>query len=1344
MVRRNVITSIVVLALFSGFFPSFGRAGAYPDIEILQQSARSLEFIYRPAGFTLGRESEGPDAFSRIQFDYTTQREITGQPRLPVRMIYFGLPPGSDFEISILDERWDSYADVRLRPYVPESFDSPGGDSPVLSTAALYRGIAQFPDYYVDRLPPGRVRSQDIGGLAVYPLKFYPGERRADILKSITIRIGFTGGDGEAAGTANEGVFDKILSQILLNQQTSRFMRRVPVRHLARPAAGDPFAAAQIWYKLRTGGEGIYRLTFARADSLGLNPAQINDPRQIRVFYGGGKVLPSSMTDTLPALNEIPIFTSGFEDGSWDSEDYLEFYGQDLHRWEIDPATGDFINVLHPFENLNVYWFTPGAELAQPPRRIGIEDASLTGPAAGQIFDVDHWAHHERNLILRVRSDLQVGDYYTWYWQNGRQLSIPAYNAVDAVDGAPAMLRVYTYSFGNPVRLLADGLPVTPLYESRNNDTTVFQLAAYHSGMGLQVSFTSDISSATYLDAYDLRYRRRLALRAGRLLFAAPDSGRAMVFNVADVGTAPVVWDVTDPLTPLILTGVERDGSVARFQADLAEGHRRIFFVADEGIVSSPVSATRRDPERLRTSNHRADFLALGPRLFVDAADEYLRYRENTSNLTTAKIAIEDVYDNFSFGLIDPLAIRWCLKYAFENWQTPAPQYVMLVGDGHNDLANNLGNNAPNFVPPYIAADEPLPSDENFIYFGTRKILSTDPESGVDGYPDMIIGRWPVKNTEQIRTIADKITRYASPSTQGFWRNRISLVADDESTGKCKYDPPNEIHIGGAEYLSSTVIPPQFEQRKIYLTEYPFGATCLTKPEARDAILNLINEGTVLVDYIGHGNPDLWAHERVLVRATDLPKMQNKDRLTVMFTASCSNGFFDDPVNEGLAEEVVRLPGGGAVAAVSATRLVFADANLDLNILFFNLLLGGDVPVLGEALYLAKFLRQFQQDYSCPQPPCERPNDRKYILFGDPAMRLGIPHHRVVIDEIQPDTLPALGVVTVSGHLESGADQTILTEFNGSAEFLVSDALRQRRYQASVNPFVQIEYKLPGGTIFRGETPVVNGEFSFSFIVPKDISYGGTSAKIVGYAYSGATDAGGGVDHISLGGTAPALTDSTGPAIEMLVGDQPLDDGMTLQPGVEIIAALSDTSGINLTGEPGHAITVTFDDRESEKLEVTESFAYDQGDFRRGRVLFSVPADQGDGPLSITVKAWDNANNSAQATASVNVGSAEDFRILEFLNYPNPFTGQTTFYFRTNGVPTKASIEVFTVAGRRIRTFDWAADGQTIWDGTDEVGDRVANGVYLTKLKVFGRAVEAVGSGADKIAERVQKVVLWR
>lgn len=1336
----------IVIAAGACFILLTGHAhpnSSYSDIEIIYESARALQFTYRPTGVIWTSADNTPGGFSGLAVANTSPTQVIGEPQLPVRVIYFALPPGGDFEFSILDLQRQPKTGVRLRPYFPPTAVDPEGAGIAPQSRRESPG-GPFPAQTVQRLPVGQLRSQRIGGLAIYPATFYPADNRAEVLESITIHVRFTGGEDRPANPVPEGDFDRILSRLLLNSQSAPLLRRKAARPdgLARAVAVDPFEQAHTWHKLRTGGDGIYRINYVLADTLGLDPAGIADPRQIRIFSGGGKALSPAGTDTLPAFREEAISTHGFDDGRWDPGDYLEWYGQDLHRWEIDPSTDDFVNVRHPFEELNAYWLTPAADLATQPHRVTERDGSLNESSAAQIFTVAAWAHHEKDLMLRKRPDGYVGDYYRWFWQQGKNIPISTSNAVDIAAGRPAAVHVWTYSFGNPVRLIVNGDILEPVSEDQDLTGAVFELPAFNIGTELQVDFADDNPGYMFLDSYDIAYQRELRLRGGRLKFAAPDTTGVVVFSISNIsGPNLAFWDITDPFAPVAITNAVIDDGVARFQAALTAGERAVYLVSESSQVSRPVSAERRKPSPLYTSDEQADLLAIGPRQFVEAAEEYLLAQESLTGLRARKISIEDVYDNFSGGLLDPLAIQWFLKYAFENWPEPAPQYALLVGDGHYDLADHLNNGAANYLPPYLASDEPFPADESFAYFGGEKILYSGPLSQ-DPYPDMIIGRWPVKSTEQVRTIAEKITRYMSSATFGPWRNRIGLVADDETTGQCTYDPGNEVHTTSAEFISESILPVGLEQRKVYLTEYPFGSSCRSKPGARQAILDLINEGVAMIDYIGHGNPDLWAHEHVLERANDVPKMQNKDRLTVMYTASCSNGFFDDPINEGLAEEVLRWPEGGAVAAISATRLVFANANMALNTLVFELLYGGEFSSLGEVLYVAKLMRQFEVDPSCPNPPCQRPNDRRFNLFGDPTMPFGAPRYRIVIDEVHPDTLPALGVVTVTGRITDNAGAT-LTDFSGEAEFLVSDAVRERRHQLTSE--ATVDYKLPGGTIYHGTTQVSGGEFSFGFIVPKDITYGDSTAKITGYAVSGDRDAGGGVGGLSLRGTAPGVIDTTGPVIALRAAEQVLTDGMVLPEGSLLTLVIGDTSGVNLTGEPGHAITVAFDDDNASIIDITKTFTYDAGDYRHGSAWFTLPTNGSEGPLRVTVKAWDNANNSTRLSVNLTVGVETEFRILELLNYPNPFEKQTAFYFRTNGIPVRALIEIFTVGGKLIKTIDNAVDGETVWDGTDDLGQKVANGVYLARLTVRGSTIETPGLRADNtISEKIQKVVVWR
>ncbi len=1287
-------------------------------VSITHESPTGIEFTYRPGTRIEQIDTVAGEArLVSIRVPGSSQIELDGYPRLPAHPIHFAVPPDGDYRINVVAESWRQQS---------------------LNYVQHFAAGGVVPESIIERLPVGQLRSQWVGGVVIHPVVYDGTRHQLEILDSITLRIQFTGRTETVLPVA-DGRFDDILSRLLINSQSAPALRRPPdaADRLARAAQANPFAHAAIWHKLRTAGDGIQRITFERADSLGLNPTQIADPRQIRVFSTGGRVLPLPGAGTPPELREVALHTQGFEDGSWDDGDFLEFYGHSTRRWEIDSVSSQFTNVIHPFAETNVYWLTPQSSLKSTPLRMPEMDGGLNDPGAVQVFAVPAWAHHEKNTILRIRADGYVGDYYHWYWQRNQQIAIAPFNAVDVVPGNPATVHVETYSVGARVRLLVDGELLLPEPRTNGLDSNIYIIDSFTGSNDIRVDFSTDLAHANYLDSYDVEYHRQLRLRQGKLKFAAPRESGAMAFVITNAATGtPAIWDVTNPFMPVRVANAVVGAGTIRFQITQSGTERRVFWVSNEDIFSLPLSAERRTKDKSVVPEKQVDYIAIGPEIFLGAATEFLQTVEERSGFSTHQVDIEDIYDVFSGGLVDPLAIRWFLKHAFETWEEPAPQYTLLIGDGHYDLADNGNHGAVSYVPPYLAPNEPFPADDGFIYFGPDQILTTD-QDVEDPYPDMIIGRWAVKSTDQVRTIAEKIARYQSPETFGAWRNRICLVADDVATGGCSYSPGNEVHVQDAEFLSTSIVPERVEQRKIYLTEYPFGATCRSKPEARRAILDMINEGVALIDFIGHGNPDLWAHEHVLERANDVPRMQNGDRLTLMFTASCSNGFFDNPQSEGLAEEMVRQPNGGAAAAISATRIVFASANRELNWVLFEELYAEPPPRIGEALYLAKIRRQFED-----RPPFPHSNDRRYTLFGDPAMRFGAPRYRLVFESIYPETLSALGEAIVTGRVVD-ADGTTQSDFTGSAEFVVSDAPRHRRFQATDN--IAIDYELPGGTIYRGTIPVVSGMFSIGFIVPKDITYGGTDAHITGYAFSANNDAGGGIGGIALGGTVPSLTDTIGPTITIQIGQEPLSDQTVLAAGSALTIVLQDTSGINLTGEPGHSVTVTLEGEQRHQTDITGSFSYEPGSYRSGKATYTVPLAVADGEYTLIVKAWDNANNSEQVSIYVTIGEDLPYQVLELLNYPNPFSVQTTFYYATNGITERATLKVFTVSGRLIKTIDNVIDGETVWDGTDDVGSRVANGVYITKLTAEGRVVQGTGNSADNtISEKIQKVVLWR
>ncbi|HEU4437388.1 MAG TPA: C25 family cysteine peptidase, partial [candidate division Zixibacteria bacterium] len=577
--------------------------------------------------------------------------------------------------------------------------------------------------------------------------------------------------------------------------------------------------------------------------------------------------------------------------------------------------------------------------------------------------------------------------------------------------------------------------------------------------------------------------------------------------------------------------------------------------------------------------------------------------------------------------------------------------------------------------------------------------------------------------------IADKIRNYEASPEYGAWRNRVTLVADDEFAGSSQ---TQGFHTTQAEEMDGQHLPGVFDRNKIYLFDYPFDGL-RHKPEAEEAIVKAWNEGQLIIDYIGHGNPNVWAHERVFKREEDVPRLFNGGKLPLVYAASCEINTFVEPLADGMGEDLMRNPYGGAVAVIAAVRVVFAGANTDLNNKVFDLLFGSDSLSIGEAFYLAKLLRQYT-GFPLPHPVS---NDRRYLLFGDPAMHLARPVYNIRLTP--PDSLSALGVAVVSGEVTDTAGN-LITGFNGTALLSVFDGLRFKSHPLAGAPEIRVDYALPGNMLYRGAAAVSGGLFQFQFVVPKDISYGSRTGRISAYASNASGDAAGYRDSIPLSGSAVATNDTIGPKISLTAaGEVSLQPGQAVSVGISLNVRLEDSSGINITGDPAHTITADFDFPNGPELDLTGAFRYDAGSFSRGEAVFSVP-ELPTGSHSLRVKAWDGANNSSVLEMPIEVVAAEKLKLAGVLNYPNPMKDKTNFCYTLSAAADEIIVEIFSLAGRAIRTIRSTAtragyNFDTVWDGLDNDGDRVASGVYIYKIRA---------RQATKETEEFGKLVVMR
>ncbi len=1286
--------SILAAILASGLAALALGQGLGPDLTVVSSSDR--EFHFRLS-------SRFSELDKRVEVDSSMTL---------FRTVHVGIPYGAD--VSLRSVQGDS-----VRPLPREARETPD------------RSLSSHP--LVEVSQPIEVRGRQIVAVRIFPVL---GEA---MYSSVTVHLTFSGGFIQGGAAASDPHFHRIFKFSLANYAEFQTWPTAP-RAAARVSEEAPglFDLVPVWYKIAVNQTGLYRVSGVQLEQAGLDLRELPSD-SLHLYSGEGLALDPDNTKPRPEFREIPLLVEDGGDGVFDRNDYFLFFGEAVERWLFGADHSPYF-VDNPYFDRNVYWLGASG-FSSAGMRMSAATAAPGGLADTVITTFANRVHTEQDNLLRRFNSGKIEDYLNWYWTNDTLLTfyVPT---PGVIEGEPATIYLsgLTGDNGDPGDNLGYmDLRVNGLAGSGRTCGSAFcsyQTAALTNGLNkIELRLWPSAVAPPYFDFMDLTYRSALEPAGGVLdLPLGAFDAEARIELRDDFGSNLVLLDVTDPRQPVVLEDYERSGGLIQVQRSFSSSTFARLFAAAVADALAPLSVVSARPVNLRAAVDRVDLLVITPRVFSGQMEEYVEYRGGVSR-SIAVVTVEDIMDNFAYGLYDPIAIRDFLKYAYENYPTPVPAAALLVGDGSYDYLDHLGTGVVNRVPPCIHALDESASDDNYVYFGQYGILDSDTSYDTShvtrdrGY-DMVVARWPVRTVAEIRTIMRKTRQYEAPENRGIWRTEFTLVADDEFG---RFD--NEtFHVTQTETLEKEHIPRLFHRNKIYLWDYPFVGRL--KPGANEAIVGAINDGTLVVNFVGHGNPDVWAHELVFTRTGDVPQLSNYDRLSLFFNASCAIGFFDDPRREGMAEDLLIHPAGGAVGVVSAARLVYASDNALFNRKVFDVMLYSDSLSVAEAVYTAKLLRQYGQSTT----PSPEENDRAYLYFGDPCLRLGAPELDIEFSEA-PVRLTALERTVVKGRVRDRRNG--LYARNGVLVVNVYDSERQRTYRLlnDTGGVVQeIPYSVTGPAIYRGSASIDTGLFEFEFVTPLDVGYGGRGATITAYALFDSTDAAGLIDSLLVSDSLGSLTDSTGPIIEYsfsgranFVSGDPVSRHDVLQ------VALTDSVGINLTAGLGHGITLELDGRSENVINLTHRFEYDRDDFTTGRLEYPL-TDLEPGRHTFKVKAWDNANNSAAVEFAAEVLANERLAIADLLNYPNPMRDSTRFSGYLTQPVARFQLDIFTLSGRKIRSFGplYPPVGffdRIVWDGRDEAGDRVATGVYIYKAT----AVPAAG-GAE--AESFGKVIV--
>jgi hypothetical protein len=421
-------------------------------------------------------------------------------------------------------------------------------------------------------------------------------------------------------------------------------------------------------------------------------------------------------------------------------------------------------------------------------------------------------------------------------------------------------------------------------------------------------------------------------------------------------------------------------------------------------------------------------------------------------------------------------------------------------------------------------------------------------------------------------------------------------------------------------------------------------------------------------------------------------------------------------------------PQTGGIALMTTTRPVYAFSNRIMNNNYLQLALqpdaSGSYKSLGDAVKEAKnFTYQTSGDIA---------NNRKFVLLGDPALTLAFPRMKAAITRInnipilQTDTLKALENVVIEGELTDWQGN-ILTAFNGAVYPTLYDKPQTVTTLANDPGSQPVGFLSQTNVLFRGKASVVNGKFNFRFKMPKDINYQYGPGKISLYAEDGTTDANGFFSGFIIGGLGNNTgNDNEGPVIKAYLNDEKFVNGGISNEKPLLIVKLSDSSGINTSGNGiGHDIVATLDSDNNRYFILNDFYESDMDSYQAGTIHFQLPALE-PGPHTLKIKAWDILNNSNEYLLNFTVAADGELLLSHVLNYPNPFTTKTQFWFEHNkpGENLRVRVEIFTVAGRLIKSIQKTINStgnrssEVEWDGRDDYGEKVGKGVYLYRLTV--------------------------
>ncbi len=1068
------------------------------------------------------------------------------------------------------------------------------------------------------------------------------------------------------------------------------------------------------WLRLKVKQSGVYKLTQQQVQSLGFS-----DISQISVWSNGAIPLPLDNNIEHPDdLHQLP---------SQLSNNYIAFYCPTKLQITYQSDDDRFKVIPNPYSNSSYIYITD----SKPVQRI--TDLPYDHTPVTVINSYNHIVHHENDDINLLKSGRH------WYGERfdatpTRSFPFPlpplADNATISFEAVVATRSTQScqmsVSFNStPVT----SFTLTPiLYVDQYGDLVMVDTLRHQSTLSSQnllfsMTFQKQgnaTNTYAYLDYLTLDVRCALTFQKGKWLVFRDNQHDLTLpqvrYEINNSVSNLQVWDITDihQTKAMTLSHVNNKSYLS------SEGSLKTFIAFTPEMLLSPENPEEIPNQNLHGLQNYSDYLIITHPDFLPQAERLATLHRTKSNLSVEIFTTSQIYNEYSSGIPDVSAIRNFIRQYHRRGITP--QHVLLLGDG--SYQNKEGERGYAKVPTYqsfnsTTVSDSYQSDDFFAFLDDDENFDTD--GRITGFLDVNIGRLPVNDADEANIVIRKIEQYMN-TAEGDWQNTAVFIADDED---------GNIHVSQTETIANNYAQavPSAEIKKIYFDAYPKirNGNSYTYPQVNNEIQTAVNSGALLVSYTGHAN-NLWlAHESVLT-IPEIEHWQNRNRYPLFITATCEFSRFDLFYERSAGEYALLNPNGGMVGLLSTTRVVYAGANFTLAQSFFNHFVArntdGSVLTIGEIVKRAKNSVNTGVNQLC------------FALLADPALKL---HQSTLqITMTAPDTLKGLDKVTLHGNISLPSDKDTMT-------ITVFDAPQNKTTLGNIGETVNTPYtyKVWDKRLFKGKVTTQNNLFTSTFIIPKNIGETFRESKITAFGKIQQGFIDGHNITSKVGGLGNnTLTDTQGPEMLLYMNDERFVSGGITNNSPIFIAKLTDSSGINTFGGENQDILLEISNATTPHV-LNRYYKAEVNSFTKGSIQYPLPT-MPEGQYTATLSASDIAGNRSQATLQFVIAKEEKFTLSHVLNYPNPFTQKTAFFFEHNRPyqSMEVMIQVFTVSGKLVKTIrHYTMEGSASlrstpieWDGRDDFGDKIGRGVYLYKL--------TVKNSSDEVASHIEKLVI--